>query len=112
MNKKTMKLYGFDKCVERMEHGFCVQCAEPVSIGDFKDKQSIKEYKISGLCQACQVMFSKLKGKIMFNEKEVGIIINLLREEISNISVDKSEIVEQYKETIEDILKKLRKEKE
>ncbi|KKL73055.1 hypothetical protein LCGC14_2078750 [marine sediment metagenome] len=39
-----------------IESGQCVP--EPVgcgkSIGDFKDDQSEKEYRISGLCQICQ----------------------------------------------------------
>jgi len=49
-----MKKLGFGKEVEAVEHGFCPICNNPVSITDFKDDLSKKEYKISGLCFHCQ----------------------------------------------------------
>ena len=32
----------------------CVICHKPIKMENFRDKLSIKEYKISGLCQKCQ----------------------------------------------------------
>ena len=34
--------------------GFCVQCGREVKLEDFKDDASLREYKISALCQVCQ----------------------------------------------------------
>lgn len=34
--------------------GFCVQCGREVRPEDFRDELSLKEYKISALCQECQ----------------------------------------------------------
>ena len=54
MNKNILKQLGFNEEVKAVEHGFCPFCKKPVSIEDFKDEISKREYKISGLCQACQ----------------------------------------------------------
>ena len=54
MNKEIMKKMGFEKEVEKVEHGFCPFCNMPINIADFKNEISKKEYKISGLCQQCQ----------------------------------------------------------
>ena len=54
MNKELLKKLGFEKAVDHVEHGFCPVCSEPVSIGDFRDLISKKEYEISGLCSDCQ----------------------------------------------------------
>jgi len=54
MNKDIMRKLGFSKEVEAVEHGFCPLCKKPVSIADFRDELSIREYKISGICQSCQ----------------------------------------------------------
>jgi hypothetical protein len=40
----------------------CAWCGDYVNIRDFRDELSIREYKISGLCQHCQ--------DYMFNEKD------------------------------------------
>lgn len=40
----------------------CPDCDKPISPEDFRDKESRKEYQISGLCQKCQDNF--------FNSKE------------------------------------------
>jgi RNA polymerase-binding transcription factor DksA len=42
------------KAHERVEHGFCADCGDPIKEEDFRDEQSKKEYSISGLCQRCQ----------------------------------------------------------
>jgi len=53
--KWALKEIGFTREIERAEHGFCSECGEAVSIKDFKDEISIKEYKNgSGYCQGCQ----------------------------------------------------------
>ena len=39
---------------EAKEKRVCVTCGKPIKMEDFKDQLSIKEYKISGLCQKCQ----------------------------------------------------------
>jgi len=39
---------------EAKEKGVCVTCGAKIEMGDFKDRISIKEYEISGLCQKCQ----------------------------------------------------------
>jgi len=54
MNKDIMRAAGFNDHVEKVEHGFCPFCSEPISIGEFTDELSKREYKISGLCQKCQ----------------------------------------------------------
>ena len=36
------------------EEGICVFCHEEIDMEDFRDGLSIKEFKISGLCQKCQ----------------------------------------------------------
>lgn len=52
MNEKIMKALGFDKELEAAKHGFCPICKKPV--GEFRDRESVKEFNISGMCQACQ----------------------------------------------------------
>ena len=54
MNKEIMRKTGFGKVVEMVEAGVCPFCQNPVKLADFRDDLSIKEYKISGLCQKCQ----------------------------------------------------------
>lgn len=54
MNKQIMREAGFGKQVELVEHGFCPFCQKPVSISEFRDQLSVREYRISGICQACQ----------------------------------------------------------
>ena len=39
---------------EAKEKGVCVTCGAKIEMGNFKNRLSIKEYEISGLCQKCQ----------------------------------------------------------
>jgi hypothetical protein len=58
MNKELMRIMGFEKEVEKVEHGFCPFCSQPITMEEFTDEVSKREYKISGLCQKCQnIMF-------------------------------------------------------
>jgi len=43
--------------VKAVEEGLCPFCGKPVSIEDFRDDLSRREFKISGLCQKCQDEF-------------------------------------------------------
>ncbi len=54
MNKDIMEKVGFKKEVELVESGICPFCNKHVDWSDFEDDLSVKEFKISGLCQACQ----------------------------------------------------------
>jgi len=57
MNKELLKEFGFGKEVELVEHGFCPFCKQPITMEEFKDEISKREYKISGLCQKCQNIY-------------------------------------------------------
>lgn len=39
---------------ERKERGLCPFCGKKVDENSFRDDLSLKEFKISGLCQTCQ----------------------------------------------------------
>ena len=54
MNKEIMKAAGFEKEVKKVEEGICPFCNTQVKIQDFRDGLSLKEFRISGLCQKCQ----------------------------------------------------------
>jgi len=54
MNKTIMKLAGFDKSLNRIEAGLCPICGMKINMDMFVDALSIKEFCISGMCQACQ----------------------------------------------------------
>lgn len=54
MNKEIMKNVGFSKQVNDVENNICPFCKKKINMKDFKNNLSIKEYKISGLCQKCQ----------------------------------------------------------
>jgi hypothetical protein len=54
MNESIMRAVGFDKEVELVKSGKCPFCKTEVNHDSFKDRQSAREYLISGLCQACQ----------------------------------------------------------
>jgi len=49
-----MKSMGFHKEMENVKNRKCPLCGEKININDFKDPLSIKEFKISGMCQKCQ----------------------------------------------------------
>jgi hypothetical protein len=59
MNKDIMRQAGFGEQVDAVEHGFCPFCKKPISMADFKDELSKREYRISGICQKCQNDFFK-----------------------------------------------------
>lgn len=44
----------FPKQLERINRGVCAICSKEVDESKFKDELSLKEFKISGLCQNCQ----------------------------------------------------------
>ena len=52
-----MKSMGFGQAVKDVENGICpkgVGCGKQIKMSDFRDALSIKEFRISGLCQNCQ----------------------------------------------------------
>lgn len=49
----------FDEMFKKKEQGQCPFCGEKVNPKSFRDELSLKEYKISGLCQKCQDKFFK-----------------------------------------------------
>lgn len=54
MNKELMKQAGFGKQVKAVEQGKCPICQKDINTKEFKNAISLKEYKISGMCQSCQ----------------------------------------------------------
>ena len=54
MNKEIMKALGFKAEVDAVESGRCPSCKEPINPATFQDDLSLKEFRISGLCQKCQ----------------------------------------------------------
>lgn len=58
MNKDIMKACGFAEEVKLVEAGRCPFCKKEID-GNFRDSLSLREYQISGLCQACQDDFFK-----------------------------------------------------
>ena len=54
MNKELMKRVGFSTEVGKVEEGKCPFCLREVDAGSFRDRESLREYMISGLCQECQ----------------------------------------------------------
>lgn len=54
MNKEIMKAAGFGKETAAVEAGNCPFCGKKINMADFKDDESVREFKISGLCQGCQ----------------------------------------------------------
>jgi ribosomal protein S18 len=53
MNKNIMRQL-FPREVDNFEAGVCVFCQSEIKTEDFKDPLSIKDYKITGMCQQCQ----------------------------------------------------------
>lgn len=54
MNDDIMTKLGYGKQVEAKNNGICPQCNAKVDPTSFRDEVSAREFKISGLCQACQ----------------------------------------------------------
>lgn len=44
----------FPEQYARKQMRICPFCDNAISIGDFRDPISLREYEISGLCQTCQ----------------------------------------------------------
>ena len=54
MNKKILRELGFSKEIDAVEKKICPFCGKPINFEDFRDEESLREYRISGLCQKCQ----------------------------------------------------------
>jgi len=54
MNKYIMRTMGFGDQVDLVEKGKCPFCKKQVETGKFKDELTLKEYRISGMCEKCQ----------------------------------------------------------
>lgn len=54
MNKDIMNQAGFGEQVKKVEAGNCPMCGKLIDRTTFKDDLSLKEFRISGMCQACQ----------------------------------------------------------
>ncbi len=54
MNKEIMKHTGFAEQVDLVEDKKCPLCSKDIKMDSFRDKLSVKEYHISGMCQQCQ----------------------------------------------------------
>jgi hypothetical protein len=52
--KNILRQAGLGKQVDNVEMGLCPLCGKPVDKDSFKDELSIREFNISGMCQACQ----------------------------------------------------------
>lgn len=55
--KKQLRDIGFQEEIDALEKDLFPFCKSPINIQDFKDSLSLREYKISGLCQKCQDSF-------------------------------------------------------
>lgn len=54
MNKRIMEAMGFGKEVELAKKGYCPLCKQLVRFMDFRTATSVREHRLSGLCQSCQ----------------------------------------------------------
>ena len=52
--KRILRIAGFSEQIKAVESSFCPFCKKPISIDEFKNELSKREFKISGLCQNCQ----------------------------------------------------------
>jgi hypothetical protein len=53
MNKDIIKKL-FPGAWQRIKTGQCPICGKPIKPEDFKDRLSLREFEISGMCQSCQ----------------------------------------------------------
>lgn len=53
MNKDILEKL-FPDMVKLIEEGKCPTCGNAIKIEDFTDPLSVKEFRISGMCQTCQ----------------------------------------------------------
>ena len=51
-DKMMMKV--FPDAMNNVKENRCPFCGKPIKAEEFRDKLSVKEYHISGLCQNCQ----------------------------------------------------------
>lgn len=54
MDKNITKAMGFGEEIKQVEQGNCPLCHKPVHPNSFKNEPSLREYRISGMCQKCQ----------------------------------------------------------
>lgn len=54
MNEDIMQALGFSEEIKQIRLGNCPFCREPILEHGFRDELSLREYRISGLCQKCQ----------------------------------------------------------
>ncbi len=54
MNENILRQLGMGDYVDKIKEGMCPTCGKPINPLTFKDKLSVKEFTISGLCQECQ----------------------------------------------------------
>ena len=54
MNEDIMRQAGLGEMVDKVKAGKCPTCNEDIDMSTFVDKISVKEFKISGMCQKCQ----------------------------------------------------------
>jgi hypothetical protein len=67
MNEEIMKQVGYIRETSLVRNKKCPLCECDIIMSDFRDNLSIREYKISGLCQACQ--------DEIFEEAEYGEVL-------------------------------------
>ena len=53
MNRDIMVAAGFGKSLDLIDEGKCPTCSSEIE-HNFRDELSLKEYKITGMCQDCQ----------------------------------------------------------
>jgi hypothetical protein len=54
MNVDIMNACGFREEVSLVANGKCPICKEDINIESFRNTLSLKEFRISGMCQKCQ----------------------------------------------------------
>lgn len=54
MNRQILKALGMTKELALVDNDRCPFCKKVIDFDSFRDEQSRKEFKISGLCQGCQ----------------------------------------------------------
>jgi hypothetical protein len=54
MSKDILRKVGMEKEVCRVKRGLCPTCGIEIDENSFKDELSLREFRISGMCQKCQ----------------------------------------------------------
>lgn len=54
MNKNILEQLGFTEEFNKISCGCCPICNSKIYTDEFRDSLSVKEFRISGLCQKCQ----------------------------------------------------------